>query len=198
MVVKSEELEYNPEILSIFKELDRRDRDEILVYLHMVSFNLIGHNNLIRKSLIKKANRSGILTINRDTGEIVWKIPLYTNSIKKVSKIGQTLQKIDEQFIENYRNKFKKANPNRSASPSEIKNKIKILREVIPCTNQEILDATDLYLSGVDDPMYVKKATHFLWKGFKSDREYPIFAYLEQVREGRKPSGSRRISRDEI
>lgn len=106
----------------------------------------------------------------------------------------------DDSWIEEeYREKFSSSNigePGKMGTLSNVIMKMKRFRLTYPnVTKEQILDATDLYISNTSDKKYLKQADYFIFKIEKSGDEQSLLSvWIEEAKQqDNKSNGSKII-----
>lgn len=162
----------NPQITKTLKKY-HIDVSEALCYLFCLRNELeIDH---ISVQTVKQVNETcDFFEKDYENAEnIKWKIPFY---------VEDTLQKIE--FVEDFREKFKRVNPTRNGVYNEVKKRlIRFMKENEDYNKDIILGAVDKYLDTMmrhkTDPTYIKSAHRFIFDGKGKEKSSMLKKYCE-------------------
>lgn len=122
--------------------------------------------SFIPKELERKILASGIVTKDYSNDEIKWLIPLFEETITGY------------EWISSWMDMFKAINPDRRGVKKEVLTRMKKFFINNPAIRKEdVVEATKLYLKGVDNPKYCKKSHKFI---YEIDGTSMLLDYVEQ------------------
>lgn len=164
---------FNKETYKILKN-DKYNQNELATTLLILYFELYDKNRIMQDNCISELSKMGLIDYDFTTERYIVKCDIFEESEKIVA--------ISDEFIKEYRDKFKKINKDRVSSSTEIKRRIEKLRKECDntITDEEILKAADLHISRLRSPEYLKQADYFIWG---RDCGFYIMKYIEEIRE---------------
>jgi hypothetical protein len=164
----------NSEVTSALREY-KINKDEALLYLLGIYHNL--NTEYISEITRKQVNATGIVIREyKDNSSIPhsikWTVPLFNE------------EKNDTFYwIEDYRDLFRKLNPERSGTKSAVMARMKkFFAEHPDVRKQDVRQATEAYLKTVNDPQYLKSAHKFISEGTGVNKVSMLEQWVEQVR----------------
>ena len=160
-------MKVNSEILKILNEYNINQLEGIS-FLTLIYHNLFPY--FLPEELKTKLEKTGIFTINNQ--EVVWNIALYEEQL------------INFEWVKEYREAFKKINPDRAGTlPFCIVKMKKFFSENPSVRMEEVKGAVNMYFRTVKDPQYLIKAQNFISKGKGLEKESELQVWIERYRE---------------
>lgn len=146
-----------------------------LTYLLSLHYGL--KPSYIPELLVKKILAYGIITI-KSNNKIVWNISLFEENIKNF------------EWVKDYREAFKKLNPDRAGSlPLCITRFKRFFADNPSIRVEDVKGATKLYFQSVKDTEYLMKSHNFIYKDKGINKTSEIEVWIERYKEScPKPS----------
>lgn len=133
----------------------------------------------IPKDLERKVLATNILTMDYDSGNIKWNIPLFEE------------QETGFEWIGEWMDLFKQINPERRGVKSDVLRRMKKFFINNPSIRKdEVFEATNNYLKGISDPKYCKKSSKFI---YEMDGTSMLLDYVEKIEQERSKTRVRDI-----
>jgi len=171
----------NSEILSALREY-KVDHNEAKLYLLGIYFGI--DTESISEITKKQVNALGIVEReykdNSSTPNTVrWKVPLFN-------------EEKDEAFnwIGEYQELFGRLNPERKGTKSACSTRMKKFFAEHPEVDvKSVRKATELYISTVDNPQYLKSSHKFIYEGVGFNKISMLEQYIERIKEQSSKDG---------
>ena len=161
-----------------------------LLALYDMYYNIINKefiNSLQKKGFIKiKENEESILLREKaklliEFLEIESLDPVKENKVIKKS-IRVLNIKITDNFVDEYRNKWKGLKPGSMGSFSSCKDKlIRWLSNNPNYESEQILKAADIYLNSIQNYQYLQQADFFIYKKEGKDEHSRLSAFIDEI-----------------
>ena len=167
----------NEEIVEIFKS-KKIPVDEGILYLLSIFFNI--NSKYIPDEFKSKINSLRIVEIN-NTG-LIWNKPLFQD------------QNIHFSWVSDIRNMFSNINKERSGSLTLCVKKMKKLFSLYPhIRKDDVIAATEMYITSIKDPQYILKSHNFIYKD-NDITDSTLLSYLETYYEKKEESNKNHIT----
>ena len=161
----------NPQIQEILKSYSI-PYEEGLLCLLAVYYSL--HNpfpSYIPMGIIAKVYACGIFSMEKNN-EVIWKVNLFEEQITKFD------------WVKNYREIFKKINPERAGSLSTcILRMKKFFSENPDVRVEDVRGALKMYIRTVKDPQYLITSHKFIYDGAGTSRNSHLEEWVEKYKE---------------
>ena len=162
----------NPEISKILRDKNIPVNDGI-AYLVILYYQI--ECNFIPPILESRILSSGIVTVDYTTNTVVWKVPLFEE------------QENGFEWISDWMDLFKKVNPERRGTKADVLRRMKKFFVNNPAVRMDdVVKATENYLSTITEPMYCKKSHKFIYEQDGSSMLLDYVESLSRVEEIRK------------
>jgi hypothetical protein len=166
--------------------------DEFITLLHL-------NSNLLRKSSVNHLesleNKQFIKINKNDDNEIIirekGKIFIdfisidkvsFNNNKKIVKKSDRLINTGINEFIDTFRNKWKGLKPGSMGSAGACKDKMsKWMKENPTYTQEQILNAADVYINSLNNHMYLQAADYFIYKKDAHGESSKLSAFIDEV-----------------
>lgn len=174
-------MKINKEVLGVLDHY-KISRADALTYL--LSLHLGYTASYIPEELKATIARTGIISRDEESKELVWLVPLFGKmEVKKKGAKGPIV--FTDTFISAYRELFKHKNPLKVASIKDITVRMKKLFEEEDITENDVYGAAKMYL-GQTDRKYIMLPHYFLQKGRGSESTSTIMGWVERYRDHRE------------
>lgn len=161
-------LTINSQVKNIFRTKGVPMEDG-LSYLVMLYYGL--NPTYIPSDLERKVLSCGIVTKDYETGLIVWKVSLFEE------------QEDGFEWISDWMDSFKRVNPERRGTKAYVLKRMKQFFVNNPAVRKDdVIEATNKYLSTVSNPTYCKKSHKFI---YEADGSSMLGDYVEQIKNSR-------------
>lgn len=159
-------LNFNSEIKNLLKEKNISINDG-MAYLICIHYGLIP--SFIPLETTRKVLALNIITKDYSTETVKWLIPLFEES------------EIGFEWIKDYMQLFKTVNSERIGVKADVLRRMKKFFGNNPSVRkEEVLNATKLYLSKLENPIYCKKSHKFI---SEIDGSSMLLEYVEKLKE---------------
>jgi hypothetical protein len=161
-----------------------------LLYLNGVGNHTEKYDNyykkLEEKQFIKIHNEENHITLREKTNLLIQKVEVeslsFVNNKKQIKKSVRLLNNQVNEFIEEFRNKWKGLKPGSMGSPNTCKEKMKRWMSENPeYTPQQILNAADIYINSLNNHTYLQQADYFIYKKEGKDEQSRLSAFIDEV-----------------
>lgn len=160
-------MKVNSEILKILNQYNINQLEGVS-FLTLIYHNLFPY--FLPGELRTKLEKTGIFTIN--SKEVIWNIALYEEQLTNF------------EWVKEYRDVFKKINPDRAGTlPLCLTRMKKFFAENPSVRMEEVKGAVNMYIRTIKDPQYLIKAHNFIFKGKGLDKESELEVWIERYRD---------------
>lgn len=166
----------NKEIAKIFKDFGVDYNEGLLVLLAIYHKINKPFPDYIPTTLILRVLSLGIVDLNTDN-TTTWRVPLFEEQITHF------------EWVVDYRNAFKKRNPERAGTLSSCMSRMKEFFANNPHVRVEHVNgAVGMYFRSVKDPQYLITSHKFIYEGSGKTRNSPLEEWLEKYYEAHAES----------
>ena len=153
----NEQLKINPVIKKTLKLHNIYEADGLMLLLAMYFGIKPSYIKDVQNYYYKLHNlllQTGIISVDYTTDTIDWRIPLF----------GEYSDTFEDTWIRIYMDKYKEVNPDRRGDKQAVIKNLKRIKTEYPfLTKEKIMEATDYYLTNLEDYRYCKKSHKFLY-----------------------------------
>lgn len=168
-------MQINKRLKEIFEEYSI-NYDEGILYLLAVFFNLKIDEEKFEET-IKKVNFAKIVERDYDFVTVKWNISLFDE---------QNIED-DWEWVVTWRNLFKNIKPDRAGTLNMCLARMKQFFASHPSVRKDdVMEATKMYLSTVNDPNYLTSAHYFIKKDKAANEQSKLQEFLEILKDKKK------------